>query len=416
MSRSSRLLALVVFLVCSTDAVAQVLTFEDELFVVIASASPDSSFVGGIGNTSLTIDQSTGDFGGSGMSDGLIQFLDFSVSPLAVVKSATLNFTTTSFTNGPVDVLQMTRDWNANATWNDFGGDGVTPGVDTLSDPFDSLIDLEEDLVASFDVTEIVAAWAGGADNFGFGIRNNSTDGWDVLTVDEGGFPAPFLTVEIEVPAPARLEIDSQTGFGKLVSLVDFDFELRGYELLNELGELDGAGWSATNLDARNVDTGDPTDPGNQWQTVNDEGVQLFEAYLLGVGSTMSPGEELLIGRVVDPANLQQGDLELPATLITTNFLGGGDEFNTFSNMEVVFTDFQQLPGDFNADGRVDNADYVSWREGLGTTFSDADFEVWRLALGASAVSPPPASVPEPAAVCLVITGILGIGVSGRRA
>jgi hypothetical protein len=41
------------------------------------------------------------------------------------------------------------------------------------------------------------------------------------------------------------------------------------------------------------------------------------------------------------------------------------------------------LPGDFNFDGKVDAADYVVWRKGLGTTHTQGDFNVWRGNFGA---------------------------------
>src|ERR1700742_3841341 len=33
------------------------------------------------------------------------------------------------------------------------------------------------------------------------------------------------------------------------------------------------------------------------------------------------------------------------------------------------------LPGDFNDDGHVDAADYLVWRGGLGTTFTQSDYD-----------------------------------------
>ena len=36
------------------------------------------------------------------------------------------------------------------------------------------------------------------------------------------------------------------------------------------------------------------------------------------------------------------------------------------------------LPGDFDGNGIVDMADYVVWRAGLGTTFTQDDYDVWR--------------------------------------
>lgn len=59
--------------------------------------------------------------------------------------------------------------------------------------------------------------------------------------------------------------------------------------------------------------------------------------------------------------------------------------------------DFITLPGDFNNDGQVDVADYTTWRDGLGTRFTQADYQVWRLAFGDTApASGQTATVPEP--------------------
>ena len=38
--------------------------------------------------------------------------------------------------------------------------------------------------------------------------------------------------------------------------------------------------------------------------------------------------------------------------------------------------------GDFNQDNTVDAADYVAWRNGLGTTYSPYDYELWRYHYG----------------------------------
>ncbi len=43
------------------------------------------------------------------------------------------------------------------------------------------------------------------------------------------------------------------------------------------------------------------------------------------------------------------------------------------------------LQGDFNSDGTVDAADYTAWRDGLGTTYTQADYDVWKLNFGQSA-------------------------------
>jgi hypothetical protein len=78
-----------------------------------------------------------------------------------------------------------------------------------------------------------------------------------------------------------------------------------------------------------------------------------------------------------------------------------------YSNSDVVLKFVNFLPGDFNHDGTVDVADYVVWRNGLGTTFNQDDYNVWRSHFGQSAGSgsgsgatgfaSANAAVPEPA-------------------
>jgi hypothetical protein len=79
-------------------------------------------------------------------------------------------------------------------------------------------------------------------------------------------------------------------------------------------------------------------------------------------------------------------------------------------------------PGDFDGNGIVDAADYVLWRKGLGTTYTQADYDVWRAHFGQTAGSGAGTSagtsafdaVPEPSTLFLVGMGLLVMG-SGRR-
>jgi len=61
------------------------------------------------------------------------------------------------------------------------------------------------------------------------------------------------------------------------------------------------------------------------------------------------------------------------------------------------------LPGDFNHDGTVDAADYVTWRKGPA---SEADYQTWRAHFGqnagASAAGGALAAVPEPGSLFLL--------------
>jgi hypothetical protein len=67
-------------------------------------------------------------------------------------------------------------------------------------------------------------------------------------------------------------------------------------------------------------------------------------------------------------------------------------------------------PGDYNNDGSVDAADYVTWRNGLGSTYNETHYATWRknfgTAPGGSQIAAG-AAVPEPAAGTLFIAGVM---------
>jgi hypothetical protein len=66
--------------------------------------------------------------------------------------------------------------------------------------------------------------------------------------------------------------------------------------------------------------------------------------------------------------------------------------------------------GDFNSDGIVDAADYPLWRDGLGTRYTQDDYERWRTNFGKAAASGSitNAAVPEPATLGLLVVATAG--------
>jgi hypothetical protein len=75
------------------------------------------------------------------------------------------------------------------------------------------------------------------------------------------------------------------------------------------------------------------------------------------------------------------------------------------------------LHGDFNGNGTVDAADYTLWQDGLNTTYTQADYVVWRANFGRSAGGGASAAVPEPTCwMMLVITLVTMTGLSRRSA
>jgi hypothetical protein len=74
------------------------------------------------------------------------------------------------------------------------------------------------------------------------------------------------------------------------------------------------------------------------------------------------------------------------------------------------------LPGDYNCDATVDAADYIVWRNGMGVTYSQTDYDLWRAHFGQTVYSgtalpssePLPRAIPEPSTCLLLILVAVG--------
>jgi hypothetical protein len=55
---------------------------------------------------------------------------------------------------------------------------------------------------------------------------------------------------------------------------------------------------------------------------------------------------------------------------------------DSFGNQLGTGTTVGAIAGDYNLNGVVDAADYVAWRKGLGTAFTQANHDVWRAHFG----------------------------------
>jgi uncharacterized protein YjbI with pentapeptide repeats len=95
------------------------------------------------------------------------------------------------------------------------------------------------------------------------------------------------------------------------------------------------------------------------------------------------------------------------------------DLSNLYTTGSVTFLAAAGLPGDFNNDNVVDSADYVAWRKGFGTTYTQAANNVWRGNFGATlgagggsalpSAAPLSAAVPEPSAMVLLLLTAAGM-------
>jgi hypothetical protein len=119
-------------------------------------------------------------------------------------------------------------------------------------------------------------------------------------------------------------------------------------------------------------------------------------------------------------------DLIFTTTLIT-NDAGAGFYFDlAFGNSTI---DVGRVPGDYDRDGDVDDADYTVWKSSFGSmasldadgnkngTVDAADYTIWRnnLGLGVGSGAGSLASVPEPAALWMLVIGCVAIASCERK-
>jgi hypothetical protein len=165
----------------------------------------------------------------------------------------------------------------------------------------------------------------------------------------------------------------------------------------------------------------------------------------LGIWATDRSGVQQLVVRTGDELEVAPGDVR---TIGDLRFMGANSNSNGwmsgFNNVGQVafwasFTDGSQgvfvsnkvatVPGDFNFDGTVDAADYVAWRDGLGTLYTQSHYDIWRAnfgtslgagsgsagnTLGASAESLS-GGVPEPKTLTTLLIGLLLMKRRARR-
>ena len=92
---------------------------------------------------------------------------------------------------------------------------------------------------------------------------------------------------------------------------------------------------------------------------------------------------------------------------------------NDYNVWRAHFGSVVPLAGDYNGNGVVDAGDYVVWRKGLGTTYTQADYDIWRAHFGQTAGSGlgtiANAAVPEPTTSVLLMFAAVGWCLQRRR-
>ena len=131
-------------------------------------------------------------------------------------------------------------------------------------------------------------------------------------------------------------------------------------------------------------------------------------------GVAYGEAELQLVYRLYLARKKYAGDAPIDAMLDQVSTLMAGLEVEN----AVALMDQAAPAGDYDADGAVDQADYVAWRTAFGTStilygsgadgnfdgiVDIADYTVWRNSFGAGQVGQSAAATPEPSAAVLLI-------------
>lgn len=120
---------------------------------------------------------------------------------------------------------------------------------------------------------------------------------------------------------------------------------------------------------------------------------------------TITPGTYTIID-YAGTLNGSVNNLALGSLPMGYSFAFANNIANSSIDLTVTATG---IPGDFDHSGTVDAADYVVWRHGLGTVYTQSDFDTWRSHFGQTAGSGANNSslsaVPEPSLLLLAVGG-----------
>jgi hypothetical protein len=115
--------------------------------------------------------------------------------------------------------------------------------------------------------------------------------------------------------------------------------------------------------------------------------------------------------------------------ILYVQFVGMNGNLGYLNCMQIEAVTPAGTAGDYNNNGTVDAADYAVWRNNVGTTttlpndptggtIGTTQYDTWRrnfgLGIGSGSGLAASAAVPEPAALVLVVAGMLGLPFVGR--
>jgi hypothetical protein len=209
----------------------------------------------------------------------------------------------------------------------------------------------------AYDLSSVASVTLGtGFSRTGVGanITNFGNDGEDLVfsySSPDGGIIRGQIVYEgVKFENDLVLRVNPNTGQATIKndSLETLHFD--GYSIVSSTNALSGASWTGL---------------GGGWAKTPASTSSLTESNLLGE-TVLAPGAELSIGD------------------ISASAFGSQAAKDGLSFQFILSAGVGALDGDFNTDGVVDAADYTVWRDGLGSTYVQSDYDVWTANYGAS--------------------------------
>jgi hypothetical protein len=226
--------------------------------------------------------------------------------------------------------------------------------------------------------------------------------------------------------------VGDQTPLGKTDELIDFSPPAGAFQM--SLDVVGGGPTTAIGFTSSMTSLYDNFETfGQVWMVLHggqgQGGVGTWELHTNGLSGPSLSGTTILqgfnpLGISYDPTtHTVRGSVNgVPTAALSytaTGTSGVGFEGNWTVNNFIVQTGAIQpvLSGDYNGNGAVDAADYVVWRKGLGTTYTQTDYDAWRANFGNSAGGAGLAggAVPEPGSGVLLLAGMLGLRLTCRH-
>lgn len=317
---------------------------------------------------------------------------------------------------GTIDINSLIDNSDWHHVGITFARDALDPGNVVLTSYIDYQQVFQETLPAGFGTITYQGNATG---DIRFGAYNDSAaarfDGYmrHFRISDE------VLDVSDFLPLPQApeffIEVNTGNGIVKLKSETGGALDMDAYRLTSEMGTLSSALWNSLELQDY-----EEQGPDSGWIELGTSANELSEGFLGGSSILPSP-TEISLGQIYTNIGNEDPTLRF-------EYHVPGTDVNSFIELPIQYVSGGVVPGDYNGDGFVNAADYVVWRNSLGSDTNLAadgngndvvdtgDYTYWKQRFGGSAGSGAnlASAVPEPTSMFLL--GSLAVAFIVRRA